>query len=70
MEETQIPGLFFFFFFYHAFIVFRYKKLRAALAMEKTKPINQITKGTHSSLSSAATENLLSLKLFGYRTFR
>ena len=62
----------FFFFFYHAFIVFRYKKLRAALAMERTKPIiqKQITKETHSSLSSAATENLLSLKLFGYRTFR
>ena len=39
---TQIPCLFFFsFFFYHAFIVFRYKKLRAALAMERTKPINQ-----------------------------
>jgi len=32
---------FFFFFFYHAFIDFRYKKLCAALAMEKTKPINQ-----------------------------
>ena len=31
----------FLFFLYHAFIVFRYKKLRAALAMEKTKPINQ-----------------------------
>ena len=30
-----------FFFFNHAFIVSRYKKLRAALAMEKTKPINQ-----------------------------
>jgi len=29
-------------FFYHAFIVLRYKKLRAALAMERTKPINQI----------------------------
>jgi len=43
---TQIPCLsffffFFFLFFYHAFIVFRYKKLRAALAMERTKPINQ-----------------------------
>ena len=36
-------GLFFFFFcfLYHAFIVPRYKKLRAALAMEETKPINQ-----------------------------
>jgi len=32
---------FFSFFFFHAFIVFRYKKLRAALAMERTKPINQ-----------------------------
>ena len=32
---------FFFFFFYHAFIVFRYKKPHAALAMERTKPINQ-----------------------------
>ena len=31
----------FFFFLYHAFIVFRYKKLHVALAMEKTKPINQ-----------------------------
>jgi len=31
----------FFVFFYHVFIVSRYKKLRAALAMERTKPINQ-----------------------------
>ena len=31
----------FYFILYHAFIVFRYKKHRAALAMEKTKPINQ-----------------------------
>jgi len=41
---TQIPCLFFLFFpffFYHAFIVSRYKKLRAALAMGRTKPINQ-----------------------------
>jgi len=30
-----------FFFLYHVFIVFRYKKLRAALAMVRTKPINQ-----------------------------
>ena len=34
-------SLFFFLFFCHAFIVLRYKKLRAALAMERTKPINQ-----------------------------
>jgi len=35
--------VFFFSFFFcnHAFIVFRYKKPHAALAMEKTKPINQ-----------------------------
>jgi len=33
--------LFFIFCFYHAFIVSRYKKLRAALAMERTKHINQ-----------------------------
>ena len=42
MVRDPTPWRFFFFFFlYHAFIVFRYKKLRAALAMEKTKPINQ-----------------------------
>ena len=35
--------LFFFFFCNHAFIVFRYQKPHAALAMERTKPINQIT---------------------------
>jgi len=32
--------LFFFFFCNHVFIVLRYKKLHAALAMAKTKPIN------------------------------
>jgi len=32
---------FFFFFCNHAFIVFRYKKPHAALAMQRTKPINQ-----------------------------
>ena len=30
-----------FFIFYHMFIVFRYKKLHALLAMERTKPITQ-----------------------------
>jgi len=45
-EEPKSPAFSFFsffsfLFFYHAFIVFRYKKLRAALAMERTKPINQ-----------------------------
>jgi len=46
MVRDPIPMPFFLFFFsffflYHAFIVSRYKKLRAALAMERTKPINQ-----------------------------
>ena len=38
-----LVGFFFFFFFFfcnHVFIVVRYKKLHAALAMAKTKPIN------------------------------
>jgi len=42
MVRDPNPLSFFFSFFYHAFMVFRYKKLRAALAMERTKPINQI----------------------------
>jgi len=35
--------LFFFFFFFcnHAFIILRHKKPHTALAMERTKPINQ-----------------------------
>ena len=40
MVRAQLLG-FFFFFLYHAFIVFRYKKLREGLAMEKTKPVKQ-----------------------------
>jgi len=41
-----MPSFFTFFYFlfsflYDVFIVFKYKKPRAALAMEKTKPINQ-----------------------------
>jgi len=38
-----VVSFFFLFFFNHAFIVFRYKKPHAALAMERTKPINQKT---------------------------
>ena len=42
MVRDPTPGfVFFFLYIYHPFIVFRYKKLRAVLAMEKTKPINQ-----------------------------
>jgi len=47
-EAWPIPWSFFLFFFFfsfffcnHAFIVSRYKKPHAALAMERTKPINQ-----------------------------
>ena len=44
MVRGPIPWSFFFLSFFlfcnHAFIVFRYKKPRAALAMERTKPIN------------------------------
>jgi len=45
MVRDYVLVLFFFFFFFcnHAFIVFRYKKPDAALAMERTKPINQKT---------------------------
>ena len=47
-----LVDIFFFFFFFfcnHVFIVFRYKKPHAALAMERTKPINpnKITKESH-----------------------
>jgi len=40
--------IFLYFYFYDRFIVIRYKKLRAALAMERTKPINKekLTKQT------------------------
>ena len=44
VRVLSLGGFFFFFFFFfcnHAFIVFRYKKPHAALAMERTKPINQ-----------------------------
>ena len=42
-EKVRVPSLgrFFFFFCNTVFIVFRYKKPHAALAMERTKPINQ-----------------------------
>jgi len=69
-EEPKSHASFFFLFsfFYHAFIVFRYKKLRAALAMERTKPINQNKQQKKPIPSStAATEKpLFSLKAFGY----
>jgi len=61
----------FFFFFYHVFIVFRYKKLRAALAMERTKPINPKKQQKKAlSLSSAVTETPLWLKSFAHHSLR
>jgi len=42
-DPHPMSSFFFFFssFFFHAFIVSRYKMLRAALGMDRTKPINQ-----------------------------
>ena len=67
-ELAPNPIQFFFFFFYliHA-LFFRYKKLRAALAMERTKPLNQNTKQKKPFLySSAVTEITLRLKPFAH----
>ena len=65
------PFFFSFFFLYHAFIVFRYKKLRAALAMEKTKPINQNKQQKKPLLLSyAVTETTRGLKSFAQYSFR
>jgi len=62
---------FFQLFFYHVFIVFRYKKLRAALAMERTKPKNQNKQQKKPCSSSfAVTEITLRLKPFAYYFFR
>jgi len=49
-DPTPLTFFFFFLFFYHAFIVLRYKKLRAAQAMERTKPINQQTNNKRNQL--------------------
>ena len=67
MVRAQIPCLLFllFLFLYHVFIVYRYKKLRAALAMERTKPINQSKQQKKPiPLSSTVTENILRPKPF------
>jgi len=64
-------SFFSFLFFYHAFLVFRYKKLQAALAMERTKPINQKLK--QKKLSFPVLQRLLKVprpKPFAYRLLR
>jgi len=43
MVHAYLFVIFFSFFCNHVFIVLRYKKLHAALAMAKTKPINNPT---------------------------
>jgi len=58
-EPNPLSFFFFILFFYDAFIVFRNKKLRAALAMEGTKPINQTKhKRNHSVKSTTNVKNL------------
>ena len=51
--RSPSPRRFFLFLLYHAFIVFRYKKLRAVLAMEKTNPIYQNKKQKKSKILSS-----------------
>jgi len=59
-EEPKAPTVFFVLFFYHEFFVLRYKKLRAALAMERMKPGNQTKhKGNHILKSTTNSENNL-----------
>jgi len=70
-EMVRDPNLlpFLSFFFYHAFIVFRYKKLRAALAMERTKPINQNSQQKKPYTSSSTfLLKVLRPKPFAYRS--
>jgi len=58
---------FHFFFFYHVFIVFRYKKVRAAVAIERTKPMdqNKVTKATL-SVFRRGDRKYFRLKQFAY----
>jgi len=53
--------LFFFFFCNHAFIVSRYKKPHAALAIERTKPINE--KHKHKKVTAPVKYPLLRMFL-------
>jgi len=70
-EPKSHAFLLFLILFYPAFIVLRYKKLRTALAMERTKPINQNKQQKKPlTFSSAVTEITLRLTLFAYHSFR
>ena len=60
-EMVHVPiswSVFFFFFCNHVFIVLRYKKLHAALAMAKTKAINNPTSRFTSSWEKSNTSSL------------
>jgi len=68
---VPIPWSFFSFFFFfcnHAFILFRYKKPHAALAMERTKPINQkhITKESHGTSKYPLSGRFLLRRAIGH----
>jgi len=69
MVSVLSLGRFFFFFFCnHAFIVFRYKKPHAALAMERTKPINpnKITNESHGTNKYPLTRRFLLRRASGH----
>jgi len=71
MVRGLSPGCFFFFFSFfcnHAFIDFRYKKPHAALAMERTKPINhkQITKESHGTIKYPLSGRFLLRRATGH----
>jgi len=57
-----------FFFCNHVFIVFRYKKPHAALAIETTKPINQkqITKESYGTNKYPLTRRFLLRRAIGH----
>jgi len=64
-EMVRDPNLipFFFLFGHDAFLVFTYKKLHAALAMARTKPINQNEKQKQPLFqASTVTETILGAK--------
>jgi len=70
-DPNHMPFFFSFFFLYHVFIVFRYNKLRVALGMEKTKPINQNKQPKKPFwLTSAVTKTTLGVRPFTHNSYR
>ena len=70
MVRVLSLGRFFFFSFFcnHAFIVSRYKKPHAALAMERTKPIKakHITKESHGTSKYPLSRRFLLRRAIGH----